>query len=90
MASLHPGVTGNDLEPLAVTIQRACELSGFGPVTIWKLGKEGRIKLVRVRGVRRTLVDFSSLKKLLNPEVTDILPRRRGRPRKLPANEARQ
>jgi len=92
LPTIHPEVTGrasgDDLEPLAVTIRRACELSGFGPVTIWKLGKERRIKLVRVRGVRRTLVDFSSLKKLLNPDPNDMLPRRRGRP-KLPAKEVR-
>jgi len=87
MASVCPGGTGqpngDNLEPLTVTIRDACKLSGFGPVTIWKLAKEKRIKLTRVPGVRRTLVDFSSLKKLLLPEQADTPePRRRGRPPK--------
>jgi hypothetical protein len=89
-----PGITGrkggDDLEPLAITIRRACELSGLGPVTIWKLGKEHRIKLVRLPGLRRTLVDFSSFKKLLlTPELTEAPARRRGRPRKRSAEEIR-
>ena len=34
--------------PLTITIKRACELSGYGPTTIWRLIKEKRLKVVRV------------------------------------------
>ena len=77
------GVLAESIEPLAITIAKACELSGFGPTTIWAFLKSGRLKPIRVPGVRRTLVDFPSFKKLLAPEQIDApQPRRRGRPRK--------
>jgi hypothetical protein len=59
MASIHPGITGRgELAPLAVTIPKACEISGFGPTSIWAFLKDGRLKAVRVPGVRRTLVSY--------------------------------
>ena len=77
------GVLAEEIEPLAITIAKACELSGFGPTTIWAFLKSGRLKPIRVPGVRRTLVDFPSFKNLLAPEQIDApQPRRRGRPRK--------
>ncbi len=84
MASIHPGVTGrSDLEPLAVTIAKACQLSGFGPTSIWAFLKDGRLKAVRVPGVRRTLISYGSLAQLLAPPSDSFTtPRRRGRPRK--------
>ncbi len=89
MASLHPGITGravsDGLEPLAVTFKVASRITGLGNTTLWKFGNEGRIKLIRLPGTRRTLICYPSLKKLLPPEQTDTPQRRRrGRPRKLP------
>ena len=70
------------VEPLTVTFPTAKKISGLGLTTLWKLGKEGRIKLVRVG--RRTLISFPSLKLLLTPQAaSEPEPRRkRGRPRK--------
>jgi hypothetical protein len=67
--------------PLAVTVTKACELSGFGPTTIWAFLKDGRLEAVRVPGVRRTLVSYASLVRLFAPSP-EPPPRRRGRPRK--------
>jgi hypothetical protein len=84
MASIHPGIIGQGgIAPLAVTIPKACEISGFGPTSIWAFLKDGRLKAVRVPGVRRTLVDYSSLERLLTPSSESLAPpRRRGRPPK--------
>jgi hypothetical protein len=65
--------------PLAVTFSMAKKITGLGLTTLWKLGKEQRIELVRVG--RRTLITFRSLQALLTPEGNPQ-PRRRGRPRK--------
>lgn len=89
--SEHPGFAGRalgNIEPIAVTIRRACELTGLGATTIWKFGKERRIRLIRPPGTRRTLVDYPSLKNLLAQENAPLPPRRRGRPRKHAAKEA--
>ena len=81
--TIRPEITGR--APLAVTVQQACQLSGLGPTTIWAFLKDGRLEAVRVHGVRRTLVSYASLERLLAP--SDIAPpqpqpRRRGRPPK--------
>jgi hypothetical protein len=69
--------------PLSVSVAKACELSGFGPTSIWAFLKDGRLEAVRVPGVRRTLVAYESLRRLLTvPSAEDPQPRRRGRPRK--------
>jgi hypothetical protein len=68
--------------PLAVSIARACQLSGLGPTSIWAFLKDGRLKAVRVPGIRRTLVCYASLAMLLAPPSEPDPPRRRGRPRK--------
>ena len=85
MAANRP-ITGRAMAndcPLAVTVPRACELSGFGPTSIWAFLKDGRLEAVRVRGVRRTLVAYGSLARLLAPASgVPPEPRRRGRPRK--------
>ena len=68
--------------PLAVTVQRACELSGLGQTSIWTFLKDGRLEAVRVPGVRRTLVSYPSLARLLAPASDSPSPpksRRRGR-----------
>jgi hypothetical protein len=69
--------------PLSHTVSKVCELSGFGPTTVWKLIADGRLKAVRVEGIRRTLVTDESLVRLL-ASAPQPQPRRRGRPRKLP------
>jgi hypothetical protein len=65
----RPEIAGRttNTNPLAVTVQRASELSGLGATTIWAALKDGRLDAVRVPGVRRTLVGFASLERLLAP-----------------------
>ena len=81
MASTQPNITGQSgFDPLAITISKACELSGFGPTTLWAFLKDGRLKAVRVPGVRRTLVSYASLARLLTPPNESFkAPRHRGR-----------
>ena len=83
---MHSDKAENGRDPITVTVNEACELSGFGPTTIWKFIKDGRLKVRRVPGVDRTLVVYSSLQALLTPdplENTAVPPPRRprGRPR---------
>jgi hypothetical protein len=71
------------IEPLAVTFKVGAKLTGVGQTTLWKLGKEKRIQLIRPPNTRRTLIYYPSLKRLFLPEQADVpRPRRRGRPRK--------
>jgi hypothetical protein len=89
MTTVRPEITGRpDLEPLALTFKVAAQISGLGQTTLWKFAKESRIRLIHPPGMRRTLICYQSLKELLSPEPTEKpQPRRRGRPRKLPAGE---
>ena len=87
MHTTRPEITGRatNSDPLAVTVQRACELSGLGQTSIWAFLKNGRLDAVRVPGVRRTLVRVPSLARLPTPppaEQPEPRQRRRGRPRK--------
>jgi hypothetical protein len=68
-------------QPLAVTVDRACALTGLGPTSIWAFLRDGRLEAIRVDGCRRTLVGYRSLVKLLTPS-TEAPRRKRGRPRK--------
>jgi excisionase family DNA binding protein len=77
-------ISKEDQTPLAVTVGRACELSGLGPTTLWGLLKSGKLEAVRVG--RRTLVTYRSLEALLAPRP-EPAPRRRCRPRKMSAPE---
>ena len=77
----------NEGRPLAVTVKRATELSGLGATSIWAFLRDGRLEAVRVPGIRRTLVSYASLARLLAPPPEPEPPRRRGRPRKRPAAE---
>jgi hypothetical protein len=92
MATL-PEITDHaapDSVPLAVTVHRACELSGLGPTSIWAFLKDGRLDAVRVPGVRRTLVSYASLQRLVAPSADPRPlpePRHRSRPRKSSAEE---
>ena len=74
------GRAPHDGNLLAVTVQRACQLSGLGPTSIWALLKDGRLEAVGVPGVRRTLVSFASLERLLAP-VSAPRPRSQEHPR---------
>jgi hypothetical protein len=88
----RPEVTGRvpaDTRPLAVTVQRACALTGLGPTTIWAFLKDGRLDAVRVPGVRRTLVAFASLERLLAPKSAAQSQQRRQRPSYLTRPAAR-
>jgi hypothetical protein len=70
--------------PLAVTVAHASKISGFGLTSIWNFLKEGRLQAVRVPGVRRTLVSYESLQRLLEGARTRPQSQRgRGRPRKI-------
>ena len=76
-------VPSDNEKPLAVTVRRACGLSGLGPTTVWAFLRDGRLEAVRVPGVRRTLVSYASLARLLASAAESVpAPRRRGRPRK--------
>ena len=75
--------SGSQVAPLAITVAKACELSGFGPTSIWTFLKIGRLEAVRVPGVRRTLVSYASLARLLSPMSDALQLRKRGRPRKI-------
>jgi hypothetical protein len=91
LPTIRAGVTDRaDPEPLAVTFKVAGQITSLSQTTLWKLAKQKRIRLVYPPGTRRTLIWYQSLKELLSPKPTEKpQPRRRGRPRKLPANEAR-
>jgi len=71
----------DDAIPLAVTVPQACRLSGYGPTTIWALVRDGRLRAVRVPGIRRTLVAYDSLRDLLMGPASPQ-PRRGGWPGK--------
>lgn len=75
----------NGTAPISVTVAKACELTGLGPTTIWNFLKSGRLVAVRMPGVRRTLVSYASLVRLLSPSSDAPQPRKRGRPRKMSA-----
>jgi hypothetical protein len=84
---MHSDKAGNSRDPITVTVNEACELSGFGPTTIWKFIKDGRLQVRRVPGIDRTLVVYSSLRELLTPDLSENTTappsrRPRGRPRK--------
>jgi hypothetical protein len=78
-----------DFDPLAVTFKVAAKVTGLGQTTLWKYAKEKRIRLIRLPSTRRTLIEYASLRKLFSAEQAEMpQPRRRGRPRKAPANQA--
>ena len=84
------GALGADL-PLAITVKQASELSGLGLTSIWAFLRDGRLlEAVRVHGLRRTLISYPSLVRLLAPPSATVLPpRKRGRPRKASGTEVR-
>lgn len=92
MAVTRPEITGRaigDHRPLAITVKQASDLSGFGLTSIWAFLRDGRLQAVRVPGVRRTLVSYPSLTRLLGPPSASVPPpRKRGRPRQEAMHEA--
>jgi hypothetical protein len=84
MTSKTEGSNGKAVAPLTVTVAKACELSGFGPTSIWAFLKDGRLEARRVPGIRRTLISYQSLISLLASSSGEASPRQRGRPRKTP------
>jgi hypothetical protein len=91
MATIRREITGR--RPLAVTFGTASQITGLGLTTLWKYAKDNRIRLIRPPGIRRTLIDYSSLRELLSPQQADTpAPRdqRERRSRKLQASEARE
>ena len=78
----HVWLRSGDIEPLTVTFKVAAKITGLGRTTLWKYGKEKRIRLIHPPGTRRTLIDYLSLRELLLPEPVDAArTRRRGRMR---------
>jgi excisionase family DNA binding protein len=59
-ASYEAGVA---MRPLAVTVRRACDITGLGNTSIYELIKEGRLQTRKIG--RRTLVLYSSLEALV-------------------------
>jgi hypothetical protein len=73
---------GDQLPPLCVSVLRASKLTGYGVTTIWGFIRDGHLEVVRLPGIRRTLVSYASLQKLLTPATSPARHHRRGRPRK--------
>jgi hypothetical protein len=73
--------------PLAVTVKRACELSGLGLTSIWAFIGDGRLEVVRVPGIRRTLVSYASLARLLAPPSSSPTVRRHRRRQRMAPTE---
>lgn len=57
-------MSNTNLPKLAVSVPETCDLTGLGETTIWKLIREGELKVVRIG--RRTLVPVSEIEALLN------------------------
>jgi hypothetical protein len=58
---------GQRTTPITITVAKACEISGFGATTLWQLIRDSRVETVRVAGIKRTLIVYSSLVRLLTP-----------------------
>jgi hypothetical protein len=89
MSISSTGLSHHELhgDPIAVTFKVASKLTGLGQTSLWKLSEAGGpLKRVHVPGIRRTMLDFSSLRRLLTPPQSQK--RKRGRPRKSPPIEA--
>jgi hypothetical protein len=83
MSIMSTGLSPDEMhgQPLTVSVARACQLSGLGPTSIWAALRDGRLEVVRIPGMRRTLITYRSLAKLLG--ASSPAPRKRGRPRKI-------
>lgn len=86
MSIPRTALSRDSLKPITVTVAEAKRLSGLGHTKLWELIGSGVLETVRVG--RRRLVIYASLCRLLAPDGQSQL-RRRGRPRKVTASEAR-
>lgn len=59
--------TRTPLKPIAVPVDEACQIGGFGRTKAYELIGVGKLKTVAVG--RRRLVIFASLEALLSPEA---------------------
>ena len=78
------------IEPITITVDETCRITGYRPTTIWKLIKERKIRVLRLKDVRRTLPYLASVKELLgqSPAARDTSagpPARRRKPDRHPA-----
>lgn len=95
MTKTVPGRTvGADLEPLAVSPRQACLLLSVGTTRLYQLIGNG--ELVAYRDGRSRRVTMQSIRARVarlaagpSDATQATPPRRRGRPRKTPASEAR-
>jgi excisionase family DNA binding protein len=55
--------------PISVTINRSCELTGLPRSTIYDLISEGRLRASKIG--RRTLIEYASLRALIEQGVKD-------------------
>jgi hypothetical protein len=82
MSQGSTGLSSWEKSPITVTVQQFCKLTGLGLSTAWKLIKEGKVEVVRIPGVDRTLIKYPSVVALLGSGLQRRGP---GRPRKTPA-----
>ena len=93
MAIDHPGITGRTVEPLLVRPREAWRMLGCGNSHGYELLNAGELESFhdgRARKITVASIRAYITRKLAAAGVTSAAPqpRRRGRPRKLPANEA--
>jgi excisionase family DNA binding protein len=55
------------IEPLTVTVPEALRLTGLGRTSLYRLIEEKKLRRVKVGS--RTLIDFGSIKKLVEGQV---------------------
>lgn len=67
------GATALSGETLVSLEEAMRRLGGCSRTTIYKLAKEGRLRLARVDGMRRTLVVGSTLDALITKSVADAV-----------------
>jgi excisionase family DNA binding protein len=78
-----------EITPLAVTVAECCRLTSLSVVTIYDLLKKGQLSSTKIG--RRRLIIVESIQRLLAPEMAKAAvaaptaPKKRGRPRKIPA-----
>jgi hypothetical protein len=69
---------------LTIPVPEACRLSGLGATTIWQFIRDGRLEIVRIAGIKRTLIICDSLERLLAPACSSGPALcKRSRPRKI-------
>jgi excisionase family DNA binding protein len=55
------------IEPLTVTVPEALRITGLGRTSLYRLIEEKKLRRVKVGS--RTLIDFGSIKKLVESQV---------------------